>query len=108
MVPRARTQAAGVEWAVADAVVAPLERVYVADSESDSAASINAKLASGLHVLLCPGVYELDAPLRLGVSTSGQVLLGLGMYETHNKLDSHMDRLFGGVVTNESLYLRMD
>ena len=37
-----------------------------------------------------------------------EVLLGLGMYETHNKLDSHMDRLFGGVVTNESLYLRMD
>jgi len=36
-----------------------------------------------------------------------EVLLGLGMYETHNKLDNHMDLLLGGLVTNESLYLRI-
>ena len=36
-----------------------------------------------------------------------EVLLGLGMYETHNKLDNHMDLLLGGLVTNESLYLRL-
>ena len=36
-----------------------------------------------------------------------EVLLGLAMYETHNKLDNHMDLLYGGLVTNESLYLRV-
>jgi hypothetical protein len=36
-----------------------------------------------------------------------EVLLGLGMYETYNKLDNHMDMLLGGIVTNESLYLRI-
>ena len=37
-----------------------------------------------------------------------EVLLGLGEYETHNRLDNHMDALLGGLVTNESLYLRME
>lgn len=36
-----------------------------------------------------------------------EVLLGLGEYETHNALDGHMDALLGGLVTNESLYLRI-
>jgi hypothetical protein len=35
-----------------------------------------------------------------------EVLLGLGKYEVHNRLDHHMDLLLGGLVTNESLYLR--
>ena len=29
------------------------------------------------------------------------------MYEAHNKLDNHMELLLGGLVTNESLYLRI-
>ena len=29
------------------------------------------------------------------------------MYEAHNKLDNHMDMILGGIVTNESLYLRI-
>mmetsp|Transcript_89495 Transcript_89495/g.255608 ORF Transcript_89495/g.255608 Transcript_89495/m.255608 type:complete len:145 (+) Transcript_89495:1549-1983(+) len=36
-----------------------------------------------------------------------EVLLGLGKYEVHNRLDNHMDALLGGLVTNESLYLKM-
>ena len=36
-----------------------------------------------------------------------EVLLGLGEYETHNRLDHHTDLLLGGLVTNESLYLRI-
>lgn len=36
-----------------------------------------------------------------------EVLLGLGEYETYNRLDNHMDTLLGGLVTNESLYLRL-
>ena len=37
-----------------------------------------------------------------------EVLLGLGEYATHNALDAHADALLGGLVTNESLYLRLD
>ena len=36
-----------------------------------------------------------------------EVLLGLGEYEGHNALDNHTDLLLGGLVTNESLYLRL-
>ena len=36
-----------------------------------------------------------------------EVLLGLGDYEVHNRLDHHTDLLLGGLVTNESLYLRI-
>ena len=37
-----------------------------------------------------------------------EVLLGLGEYETHNALDHHTDALVCGLVTNESLYLRIE
>ena len=37
-----------------------------------------------------------------------EVLLGLSEYATHNALDAHADALLGGLVTNESLYLRLD
>ena len=36
-----------------------------------------------------------------------EVLLGLGQFELFNRLDHHTDLLLGGLVTNESLYLRM-
>ena len=50
--------------------------VYVA-SANDSASTINAKLATGLHVVLQPGIYNLDQALN--VTHDGQVLLGIGM-----------------------------
>ena len=37
-----------------------------------------------------------------------EVLLGLGMITVHNRLDNLVDILLGGIVTNESLYLRID
>ena len=36
-----------------------------------------------------------------------EVLLGLGEFEGYNALDHHTDLLLHGLVTNESLYLRM-
>lgn len=36
-----------------------------------------------------------------------EVVLGLGFYEVHNRLDNHQETLLGGLVTNESLYLSM-
>jgi hypothetical protein len=36
-----------------------------------------------------------------------EVVLGLGFYEVHNRLDNHHEALLGGLVTNESLYLAL-
>lgn len=56
---------------------AGFESVYVANAEYDTARSINAKLQAGLHVVMAPGVYNLEASLRL--VQNGQVLLRIGM-----------------------------
>ena len=60
----------------ADAVI-DFSDVYVADNRTDTATTINAKLAAGLHVVLSPGIYDLRSPLYLG--HPNQVMLGLGL-----------------------------
>ena len=55
----------------------PFESVYVASNTTDTAATINAKLDQGLHVVVSGGIYQIEEPLRL--HTEGQVLLGIGM-----------------------------
>jgi len=53
------------------------DQVYVATNATDTAASINAKLAEGLHLVLTPGIYHLDAPIE--VTQANTVVLGLGL-----------------------------
>ena len=55
----------------------PFENVYVARNETDSAASLQAALAAGDHLVLTPGIYSIGSALTL--SHPGQVLLGLGL-----------------------------
>ena len=80
-VPALRTASSGASWTAgadpssSDAVYS-FTQVYVATA-ADSAKAINAKLAAGLHVVLSPGIYKLEATLQL--STPKQVLLGLGL-----------------------------
>lgn len=50
--------------------------VYVA-SESDSAATINAKLDEGLHLVFQPGQYYLESAIQ--VNNANTVVLGLGI-----------------------------
>jgi len=52
-----------------------LERFFIAQP-TDSAATINRAIARGKHLLLTPGVYHLDSPLR--ISRPNTVVLGLG------------------------------
>ncbi|CAK0900709.1 unnamed protein product, partial [Prorocentrum cordatum] len=75
-VPEVKAARVGFDWDEGAREV-PFERVFVADPERDTADTINARLAEGLDVVLAPGVYQLDAPLRL--QTANQVLLGLGL-----------------------------
>ena len=51
-------------------------QVYVA-SDSDTAATINAKLAQGLHLVLQPGNYNLEESIK--VNNADTVVLGLGL-----------------------------
>jgi hypothetical protein len=54
----------------------PIEEFYIAHADRDGAASINAALQSGKHLLLTPGTYHLDAPIR--VERADTIVLGLG------------------------------
>lgn len=73
-VPQVRTNSQGVDWSTGTQI--DFSQVYVA-SAADNAAAINGKLSAGLHVVLSPGIYKLEAPLQL--THDNQVLLGLGI-----------------------------
>jgi len=74
VIPRVQKNRKGYDFGVDSAV--DFSGVFVARA-TDSAAAINAKLAAGLHVVLSPGIYYLDAALQM--DRPDQVLLGLGM-----------------------------
>ncbi|MFI5961889.1 coagulation factor 5/8 type domain-containing protein [Streptomyces asoensis] len=75
--PAKRTGARGVTWGKGTprGSSLPLSRFYVA-RPGVSAATLDQALAQGLHLLLTPGVYHLDRPVR--VNRAGTVVLGLG------------------------------
>jgi hypothetical protein len=77
VVPGGRTDSSGVDWDTTDeaATRLPISAFHVARPTQD-AATINAALASGKHLVLTPGIYRLDAPLR--VVRPATVVLGMG------------------------------
>jgi hypothetical protein len=78
-VPAVRENATGADWTRGQSPgeSLPIELFHIAHPESDDAASLNAALASGRHLLLTPGIYHLDRSLQ--VTHPGTVILGLGM-----------------------------
>jgi hypothetical protein len=54
----------------------PLSRFYIAHAGTDTAASMNVQLSRGKNLLLTPGIYDLDAPIR--VTRPKTVVMGLG------------------------------
>lgn len=62
------------DWQNAEEI--DFSNVYVA-SESDSAATINAKLNEGLHLVLQPGQYHLESAIQ--INNANTVVLGLGL-----------------------------
>lgn len=73
-VPRHQYNRSGPDWQTG--AVYGFESVYVTQP-TDTAAEINGKLIAGYHVVISPGVYTLDAPLR--ISQDYQVVLCLGL-----------------------------
>ncbi|HZP07237.1 MAG TPA: coagulation factor 5/8 type domain-containing protein [Terracidiphilus sp.] len=78
VVPALRTNSQGITWhdGTTPGRSVPLKNFYIARPGTDSAESMNAQLAKGKDLLLTPGIYELDAPIR--VTRSNAVVLGLG------------------------------
>ena len=77
-VPSAQTNSVGPTWAnrhTAGTSI-PLSQFFVA-TPSDSVSTINAALARGLNLLLTPGVYNVDSPIK--VKRADTVVAGLGM-----------------------------
>jgi hypothetical protein len=77
-VPELREESSGVSWAAGQTPgrSIPLSRFYVA-RPSDSVRTINRELARGRHLLLTPGIYDIDRTIR--VTRPGTVVLGLGL-----------------------------
>jgi hypothetical protein len=76
-VPAAKNGTSGTHWSTAkrDGEVIAIDRFFIA-KPSDSVETVNAALASGKHLVLTPGVYSYDAPIR--VTRPGTVVMGLG------------------------------
>jgi hypothetical protein len=77
-VPSAQTNSVGSTWANGHTAGSsiPLSQFFVA-TPSDSVSTINAALARGLNLLLTPGVYDVDSPIK--VKRADTVVAGLGM-----------------------------
>jgi Domain of unknown function (DUF5011) len=78
MVPALQTNSVGTTWTAGPTpgVSVPISQFYVAHADSDTAASINAALNSGLNLILAPGVYQLSDSLQ--VTRPDTVIVGLG------------------------------
>jgi hypothetical protein len=78
-VPAAATDSRGVTWAGEGGTPGrsiPLTDFFVA-KPSDSVKAINRELARGRHLLLTPGVYQLDQTIQ--VKRADTIVLGLGL-----------------------------
>lgn len=78
-VPAARAASSGPGWTAGlpPGTSINLNNFHVARPAADTAATINAQLALGKNLLLTPGIYDLDQPIR--IVRSDTVVLGLGM-----------------------------
>ncbi len=76
--PAKRTNARGTTWAggTPQGESIPLSRFYVVKPGA-TAATINAALDQGLHLLFTPGVYHVDRTIN--VNRAGTIVLGLGL-----------------------------
>ncbi|MFA6044852.1 MAG: coagulation factor 5/8 type domain-containing protein [Phycisphaerales bacterium] len=66
----------GLTWDAAKPATLPIDRFYIARADRDTAATLNAALETGKHLLLTPGIYHLDAALN--VTRPDTIVLGLG------------------------------
>jgi hypothetical protein len=78
-VPALQANTRGVSWAAGSTpgTSVSIDRFYIAQPATASAARINSALAAGKHLLFTPGNYALDDTLR--VTKPNTIILGLGV-----------------------------
>jgi len=78
-VPSLSNQTRGPSWMNGDekGELVPLSSFYITNPDEDNASSINRALAEGKHLLVTPGIYEIDETIV--VSKPNTVILGLGL-----------------------------
>jgi hypothetical protein len=76
--PEFRRDSVGITWhaGATPGKAIPLDQFYIAHPGDNVAATINAQLARGKHLLLTPGIYDLTEPIR--VTRPDTVIFGLG------------------------------
>lgn len=82
-VPSLKTNSQGISWAngIGAGTSVSLEQFYIARAGIDNAATINAALVSGKHLLLTPGVYDLTDSIQ--VTRANTIVLGIGFATLH-------------------------
>jgi hypothetical protein len=83
VVPEVKHNARGVSWQQGKTPgrSVSLRSFFIAQPGRDTAAIINRQLAAGKHLLLTPGIYDLDEPIR--VTKKDAIVLGLGFATLH-------------------------
>jgi hypothetical protein len=77
-VPNLRANTNGITWGAGQTPGAsiPLDQFYVARAGVDTAATMNAALNAGQHLLLTPGIYDLNVPIQ--VNRPNAIVMGMG------------------------------
>ncbi|MDD7793350.1 galactose-binding domain-containing protein [Clostridium sp. 'White wine YQ'] len=78
-VPALRSNSQGISWAngMGQGTSMSIDQFYIARSDRDTAASINAALNQGKNLIFTPGVYHLSDSIK--VNNPNTVILGLGL-----------------------------
>jgi len=79
MVPSLKKGSMGSSWGTSAAPgnSVPIGEFYLAKPGTDTAATINAALTQGKHLLLLPGIYHLTESIQ--INRPGTIVLGLGI-----------------------------
>ena len=77
-IPALRSDSMGITWrgGSTPGKSIPIGRFYIARPDVDTAATINARLAEGKHLLFTPGIYRLAETIH--VTRPNTVVMGLG------------------------------
>jgi hypothetical protein len=68
----------GITWGsgLSSGTAIPIDQFYIGQAEKDNAASLNAALKAGKHLLLTPGIYPLEDCIQ--ITRPDTIVLGLG------------------------------
>ena len=79
-VPGVRKDTVGVSWSennIGEGTSVSIDKFYIAKADTDNADTMNQALAEGKNLILTPGLYNIDKPLR--VDNANTIILGLGL-----------------------------